>query len=81
MRDLAELTGGEVFSPRTFKDLAPIYAGLLDELATQYVIGYIPEENPTPGEHRLRVDVNRPGAKARHRRGYRVAPPEKDGKP
>lgn len=81
MRDLAEMTGGEVFTPKTFKDLAPIYEGLLDELAAQYVIGYIPEENPTPGEHRLRVEVNRQGAKARHRRGYRVAPPEKDGKP
>lgn len=80
MRDLAEMTGGEVFTPKTFKDLAPIYEGLLDELAAQYVIGYIPEEEPTPGEHRLRVEVDRPGAKARHRRGYRVAPPEKERK-
>jgi len=80
MRDLAEMTGGEVFTPKTFKDLAPIYEGLLDELAAQYVIGYIPEENPAPGEHRLRVEVSRPGAKARHRRGYRVAAPEKEPK-
>jgi Ca-activated chloride channel family protein len=81
MRDLAELTGGEVFLPRTFKDLAPIYAGLLDELAAQYVIGYIPEVDPAPGEHRLRVEVERNGVKLRHRRGYRVAPPEKEEKP
>ncbi len=80
MKDLAELTGGEVFTPRTFKDLAPIYAGLLDELATQYVIGYIPQGDPAPGEHRLRVEVNRAGVKARHRRGYRIAPPEKKEK-
>mgnify|MGYP000013170511 CR=1 FL=1 len=80
MRDLAEMTGGEVFAPKTFRGLAPIYEGLLDELAAQYVIGYVPEENPTPGEHRLRVEVNRPGAKARHRRGYRVAPPGKEDK-
>lgn len=80
MKDLADMTGGEVFTPKTFRDLAPIYDGLLDELAAQYVIGYIPGEDPKPGEHRLRVEVNRPGAKARHRRGYRVAPPEKDAK-
>lgn len=80
MRDLADLTGGEVFLPRTFKDLAPIYAGLLDELAAQYVIGYIPEVDPAPGEHRLRVEVEREGVKVRHRRGYRVAPPEKEEK-
>ena len=35
MRELAELTGGEVFSPRTFKDLAPIYDGLINELAAR----------------------------------------------
>jgi Ca-activated chloride channel family protein len=78
MRELADLTGGDVFLPRTFKDLAPIYAGLLDELAAQYVIGYVPAADPAPGEHRLRVDVERAGVKVRYRRGYRVAPPEKD---
>jgi len=77
MRELAELTGGDVFNPRTFKDLQPIYDGLLDEFAAQYVIGYIPQGDPAPGEHHLRVEVNRTGAKVRHRRGYRIAPPEK----
>lgn len=80
MKELAEMTGGELFSPRTFKDLAPIYEGLLDELAAQYVIGYVPQGDPVPGEHRLRVEIPQTGAKVRHRRGYRVAPPEKDGK-
>ena len=80
MRELAELTGGEVFTPRTFRDLQPIYDGLLDELAAQYVIGYVPQGDPVPGEHRLRVDVNRAGAKVRHRRGYRVAAPDKEEK-
>ncbi|MBK5255899.1 MAG: VWA domain-containing protein [Vicinamibacteria bacterium] len=75
MQELADLTGGAVFSPTTFKDLAPIYDGLLDELATQYVIGYVPPSDAKPGEHRLRVEVDRSGAKARHRRGYRVSAP------
>ena len=77
MRDLAAMTGGEVFTPTTFNDLGPIYEGLLDELATQYVIGYVPPGEPTPGEHRLRVEVHRDGAKARNRRSYRIAAPEK----
>ncbi|MEO8501948.1 MAG: VWA domain-containing protein [Vicinamibacteria bacterium] len=77
MRELAELTGGEVFTPKTFKELQPIYNGLLDELAAQYVIGYVPQGDPTPGDHRLRVEVDRAGVKLRHRRGYRVEPAEK----
>jgi Ca-activated chloride channel family protein len=80
MRELAELTGGEVFSPRTFKDLGPIYEGLLDEMAAQYVIGYIPQGEPAPGEHHLRVEVGRAGTRVRHRRGYRIAPPDKADK-
>jgi Ca-activated chloride channel family protein len=76
MRELAEMTGGEMFTPKTFKDLAPIYDDLLDELAAQYVIGYMTPADAAPGEHRLRVEVNRPGAKVRHRRSYRIEPPE-----
>ena len=72
MSDLANLTGGEVFTPTTFKDLAAIYDGLLDELAAQYVIGYVPTTEPDEDEHRLRVEIERPGVKARHRRSYRV---------
>ena len=80
MKELAEMTGGELFTPKTFKDLAPIYEGLLDELAAQYVIGYIPQGDLAPGEHRLRVEVPGAGTKVRHRRGFRVAPPEKNEK-
>lgn len=80
MRDLAELTGGELFTPKTFKDLQPIYDGLLDELAAQYVIGYVPKNDPAPGDHRLRVEVAVPDAKIRHRRGFRIAPPPTDAK-
>lgn len=80
MRELAQMTGGEVFTPNTFKDLGPIYEGLLDELAAQYVIGYVPAGDVGPGDHHLRVEVSQAGAKVRHRRGYRIASPEKDEK-
>ena len=81
MRDLAEMTGGEVFTPQNFKDIGPIYDGLLDELAAQYVIGYVPAGDAVSGEHRLRVEVNRPNTKVRHRRGYRIPPPPEEKKP
>lgn len=76
MKELADMTGGELFSPLTFKDLGPIYTGLLDELAAQYVIGYIPGQDLAPGDHRLRIEVKRPGVKLRHRRSYRVPDPD-----
>jgi Ca-activated chloride channel family protein len=76
MRDLAEMTGGEVFTPASYRDLDGIYDGLLDELAAQYVIGYVPE-SPKPGSHALRVAVpSKPQLRLRHRRGYFVDAPE-----
>lgn len=81
MHDLAEMTGGEVFRPNTFKDLAPIYEGLLDELAAQYVIGYVPQGEPAPGERRLRVEVNQTGVRVRHRRGYQAVRPGEHTRP
>lgn len=76
MRELADMTGGEVFTPRSYRDLDSIYDGLLDELAAQYVIGYVPE-SPRPGSHALRVALpSRPDLRLRHRRGYFVDPPE-----
>lgn len=74
MNELANLTGGEVFAPTSFSDLRSIYDGLLDELAAQYVIGYVPTSEPGEDEHQLKVEVDRPGAKTRHRRSYKVVP-------
>lgn len=45
------------------------------ELASQYVLGYVPERPQRPGFHRLQVEVVRPGFHVRHRPGYAIAKP------
>ena len=42
---LAQLSGGRVFQPTASRELAAIYQSILDELGTQYVLGYV-SDNP-----------------------------------
>ncbi|HXY38270.1 MAG TPA: VWA domain-containing protein [Vicinamibacteria bacterium] len=68
---LAEVTGGRVFKPRASKELAAIYQSILDELGSQYVIGYVSDNPARDGRFRkLLVEVKRPGLKLRYRPGY-----------
>jgi Ca-activated chloride channel homolog len=68
---VAELSGGKVFAPRSFRDLPEIYRQILDELASQYVIGYISDDKRRDGAYRkLKVEVARPELKVRSRAGY-----------
>jgi VWFA-related protein len=75
LRNLARESGGQVFRPSAYRELADIYNRILDELNAQYVLGYV-SDNPEPdGKYRrLRVELRRDGLKIRHRPGY--APPE-----
>ena len=76
LEHLADLSGGEVFAPSSYRDLPGIYAKIIDELKGQYVIGYVPEPPADPGRfHRLKVEVSRKGLHVRHREGYEVAKP------
>lgn len=71
LRQLAELSGGGLFAPTTSKDLPVIYQQILDELASQYVLGFTSDRPATNSKYRrLRVDLNRPGLRARYRDGY-----------
>jgi len=71
LQHLAELSGGQVFAPRTSKDLPGIYENILDELKAQYVIGFVPLNAKRDGKYRkIRVDVKREGMKVRTRQGY-----------
>ena len=71
LEQMAEITGGQVFSPRTSKDLTAIYARILAELQAQYVIGYVSDDHTHDGKfRRLKVDVNGKGLRVRHRAGY-----------
>jgi Ca-activated chloride channel family protein len=74
LEHLADLTGGAVYAPATYKDLPDIYDKIIDELKGQYVIGFVPDKPATEGRyHKLKVDVARPGVKVRHRPGYTAA--------
>jgi Ca-activated chloride channel family protein len=78
---IAELSGGRVFQPTASRDLAGIYQSILDELGTQYVLGYVSDNPKRDGKfRRITVEVKRPGLKLRHRPGYdapRDQPPPK----
>ncbi len=67
----AEATGGRVFKPRASRELAAIYQSILEELGSQYVIGYVSDNPARDGRFRkLLVEVKRPGLKLRYRPGY-----------
>jgi Ca-activated chloride channel homolog len=73
---LADISGGHVFLPRTSRDLPQIYDEILEELTSQYVIGFVSDNLRRDGKFRkLEVRVTRPGLKVRHRQGY-TAPKE-----
>jgi len=71
LHSLAELSGGRVFEPTASRQLAGIYAAILDELGTQYVLGYVSDNPKRDGKFRkITVELSRPALRARHRRGY-----------
>jgi Ca-activated chloride channel family protein len=70
---LADATGGRVFQPHASKELASIYQAILDELGSQYVVGYTSANEARDGKFRkITLDVKRPGVKLRHRPGYQA---------
>jgi Ca-activated chloride channel family protein len=71
LQQIAEITGGQLFTPNTSKDLGLIYQKILDELTAQYVIGFVSDNLHRDGKFRkLKVDVRRDGLRVRHRMGY-----------
>jgi Ca-activated chloride channel family protein len=71
LQQIAEITGGQLFTPNTSKDLGLIFQKILDELSAQYVIGFVSDNQRRDGKFRkLKVDVRRDGLKVRHRLGY-----------
>lgn len=71
LHGLAEATGGQVFQPQASRELAAIYSTILDELGSQYVIGYVSDNPARDGKfRRITVTPSRPDLKLRHRRGY-----------
>jgi Ca-activated chloride channel family protein len=79
---LAEASGGRVFEPRASRELASIYQSILDELGTQYVVGYASDNPARDGKFRkITLEVKRPDVKLRHRPGYHAPKDPKAPKP
>ncbi len=71
LRDLAQQTGGRVFFPSKVEDLASVYSQIAEELASQYLVGYISKNAKRDGAwRRVVVRVDRAGAAARTKQGY-----------
>jgi Ca-activated chloride channel family protein len=78
LEQLAGMTGGQVFTPRSSRDLAGIYDRILEDLAAQYVMGYVSDNPARDGKFRkIKVAAKARGLTVRHRSGYtpREAPP------
>jgi Ca-activated chloride channel family protein len=76
---LAEVTGGDIYTPASPRDLPAIYQKILNALAGQYVIGFISDNLRRDGKFRkLRIEVKDKGRglKIQHRLGYVPATPK-----
>ncbi|MBV9613194.1 MAG: VWA domain-containing protein [Acidobacteriaceae bacterium] len=69
---LAASTGGRIFYPESFAHLDAAFADILQELRTQYLLGFYPHGiNQQPRSfHRVRVEARDPSLRAVSRTGY-----------
>jgi Ca-activated chloride channel homolog len=70
LQQVADMTGGQLFSPTGSKSLGAIYRKILDELEAQYVLGFASKGSPNGKFRKLKVEVKRKGLKVHHRPGY-----------
>ena len=71
LRQFAQETGGRAFFPSRAEDLKDVYGQIADELSSQYSIGYASKNGRRDGGwRRIAVQVARPNAVARTKRGY-----------
>jgi Ca-activated chloride channel family protein len=77
MKSLAQETGAQSYFPHSVQDLRGIYAGISDELANQYSIGYAPTNGRLDGRfRRIVIKVNEhPEFRPRARMGYTAESP------
>ncbi len=71
LEQLAELTGGEIFSAQREEELETAYKLVANELHTLYSLAYSPDKLKHDGQFRkINVKLTRDGAVAKTRRGY-----------
>lgn len=57
LRQLAAATGGEVFFPRTFDQVAPALQRIARDIRSSYTIGYVPPKDGDPSGHKHTIRV------------------------
>lgn len=69
---LAQRTGGKVYAAALGMELDAVFAELLRDLRTQYLLGFYPRGAPPSkdGYHHLRLETTRPGLLVQTRSGY-----------
>jgi len=75
LRRLANETGGRFFQPKTIEDLNSSFAGIQQDLRSQYVITYKPMEKDSPSFRQVRLEITNNAMKKlvrtiTYRRGY-----------
>lgn len=79
LRTLAQITGGELFMPKSQKDIAPMLTRIAADIRHTYTVGYVPATPPDGKFRNLRVVVTPPAGRrvvVRTRAGYTAdAPP------
>jgi VWFA-related protein len=71
LKELADLGGGGFYECEELKDLAGVYDRVVADLGMVYTLSYRPTNKVRDGAWRtIRVNVNRPNAIARGKRGY-----------
>jgi VWFA-related protein len=82
LRQMAEVTGGEVFFPMSLDDLDRVYGDIRKEISSQFSIGFLSSNTQTDGRWR-NLDVKLRGAdvkglRVRSRKGYFAPYKEKE---
>lgn len=72
LKFMADAAGGRTFLPAVGPELDRAFTEIIDELRTQYLLGFYPRNVPLTKErfHRLEVRVTRPDLRVSARNGY-----------
>ncbi|HEV3332847.1 MAG TPA: VWA domain-containing protein [Bryobacteraceae bacterium] len=72
LKFMADGTGGRTFLPSLGAELDRAFSDIIDELRTQYILGFYPRNVPLTKDrfHKLQVTVQRPELRVSARNGY-----------
>ena len=71
LEDVVTHSGGEVIGTDSSEDMHSVFVRILDELRSQYAIGYYPSNAADDGRwHNVRVKILRAGVQPRTHAGY-----------